>query len=382
MVLGTALSLGAIFVIAGAILLLYRFIGNPRKKDMVLGVGIVALVAGFLMGGATIVDELQGMVRPAAVSGVDAQQITVPTGAVCDRQTDGTNTLNTVYRNVENSSLGYLATSVTAEVDGESKSSGTTTAGSSLSYLALNVPPCEVGKIYSLQASDEASSVVDYSSYTLTSEYEIKGAAGGVVSLLGRDSTLTACSNVTVIPVTTCPSVTRTGSGVGTTDKTVYFRNNSFDSGSSLNFYLDYSINGTATAFGAMVNGQPASDGVIFSLDTVDASKWSTNSMSLTSDTAGIALSKVACPSSVAANRNAEVCWKSRTLLASDGEIRVRGTLKADLGDPTASGDSPILCVDDNQYFRDTDGDVKYDAFDSSGTNKGIAGTCIQFSAS
>lgn len=378
MVLGTTLSLAGILILAGIGFAIFRLIGKPKKKDSVTTAAVVLILAGFVFGGTAVIDEitsLAGRIAPAAITGAEAQLPSPVTGLICDRQTDGTNTVNLVYRNAENSSLAYMAASVTAEVNGESQASGTTTKGVTLSYLALNVPPCQSGKVYSLESTGVASSVIDYNSFELTSNYEILGAAAGVIAIQGRDSTFTAASNWNSSGGGSATAV----SGAGAIDGNAYYTNTTLASGGSLNFYLDLTVNGTTTAFGAMINGQPASDGVIISFDTVDAAVFSTNSLTLSSDTAGITLKKVACPSSVSANRNAEICWETRTLLSTDGEIRLRGTLKADLGDPTETGDSPVLVFDDRSYFRDTDGDVKYDAFDSAGSNKGLGAIRLTF---
>lgn len=382
MVLGTTLSGAAIAIVVSIGLFLWLMFGKPRRKDAIKTAAWILLIGGFFIGGTSVFNELtgalQGFQPGAIVSGVEAGAITpTPPGIICERQTDGTNTVNLVYRNSQNSSLAYLAASVTAEVNGESQDSGTTTAGASLSYLALNVPPCQTGKVYSLASTGQASSVIDYSSYELTSNYEILGASADVIAIQARDSTLAKASSVEANGSSTSAHE-QAVSGSGTTDGNAYFTNTSFASGGSLNFYLDYTVNGSTTAYGAMINGQPASDGVILSFDSVDASKWSENALTLTSDTAGVTLRRTACPSSISANRNAEICWETRTLKATDGEIRLRGTLKADLGDPVG-GDSPKLCIDDKEFFRDTDGDVKYEAFDSAGTNKGLAGTCLTF---
>ena len=68
-----------------------------------------------------------------------------------------------------------------------------------------------------------------------------------------------------------------------------------------------------------------------------------------------------------------------RTLKASDGEVLLKFQLTADSGNPTVTGDNPVLCFDDKHYFRGTDGKVKYDFFSSGGTNQGVAGICLNF---
>lgn len=369
-------------VLIGLVLLGYRLIGKPKKKDAVMTGAVVLLVIGFFIGGMSAFDEVTGMVKTqtqSITSGEQATSAVISTGQACERQTDGTNTLNVVYRNVENSSLGYLASSVSAESGDESLASGTTTAGVSLSYLALSVPPCMTGKIYALGDTGESSAVVDFSSYELTSNYDIKGAPASVISVKAYDSTYTASSGYNATTEGESASGDWISSPESSSDGTAYYANSTFSAGTSLNFYIDYKVNDTTGAYGTLLNGQPASDGIILSFDSVDASKFSANALTLVSDTAGVTLTKIPCPASIANNRNADACWKTRTLLATDGDVRLRGTLKADLGDPTVTGDNPILYIDDQQYFRDTDGTVKYGVFDSSGTNQGLGGVALTF---
>lgn len=367
----------AFILLGGVGALLWAMFGKPKRRDAVLTFGIIAVIGSILLF-PSVVDEVLSGFQTASVSGTDVMmQPSVAPGTQCERQTDGTNTVNVVYRNAENSSLGYLAASVTAEVNGESQASGTTTSGATLSYLALNVPPCQSGKLYSLASTTEASTILDYNSFELTSNYEIKGAATNVVSVLARDSTLSARSSGN--SSFGLSGDTYAVSGTGATDGNAYYRNTSFSSGSSLNFYLDYTVNGSNGVYGALVDGQPAGDGVVLSFDAVDSAVWSSNALTLASDTAGIVISKIICPQTISANRNAEACWKLRTIKTSDGEVRLRGTLKADLGDPQLSGDNPVLCMDENVYFRDDDGDVKYGTHTSSGTNNGLGGICLTF---
>ena len=146
-------------------------------------------------------------------------------------------------------------------------------------------------------------------------------------------------------------------------------------SGGSINGYLDYTVNGTASVYGTY----EASDGALFSYDSATASVFSRESFSL-SDQTGINLKElISCPATITANRNAEKCWSARTLKGTDGEIRTKFQLKADLADPVVSTTKPLLCLDDKVYFRDTNGKIAYDFFSSSGTNQGTGGTCVQF---
>ena len=149
-------------------------------------------------------------------------------------------------------------------------------------------------------------------------------------------------------------------------------------------------VNGTSTVFGnygtTVLNPDTgeydtvelAKDGVIVSFDAVDGAIFSSEALTLT-QIDNVGLSVVTCPASITANRNADKCWKMRTLKASDGEVLLKSQLTADSGDPTSAGDNPVVCFDDKQYFRGTDGKVKYDFFSSGGTNQGVAGICLTY---
>ena len=325
------------------------------------------------------------LVQPAPEQQVETKLVG---GEVCRVQSDGSNSQDVAIRNKENSSLAYLTSTVSAEPPlGSGKTTfdtATTTSGASLSYVTLNVPGCEKGTMYVLGTSGVgvASSSAPFSSFQEVVKNEILSANSNVLSVIGRTSALAGASNGQVNgSVNTAlgtgdasPESPDLISGAGANDGTAYFQNTSLASGGSVNGYLDYSVNGTASVHGAY----QASDGVLFSYDSGTASVYSANSFSF-QDLAGIGLIEATCPNSITANRNAEKCWSARTLKGTDGEIRTKFKLTADLADPVASNTAPILCVDDKVYFRDTNGKIAYDFFSSSGTNQGTGGTCVRF---
>lgn len=303
-----------------------------------------------------------------------------------------THELKTALRNVENATdLGYLAASIAAESDGQTHDTGTTNAGATLSYQSLNVPPCKMGSLFVLASSGvgQSSARMAFSSLKTVSEYEILGARLDVIALQAydRQGTKKSTHNISGALDT---NVAVFVSGAGTTDGNAYYQNTSLTAGGSIQGEIALNVNGTGSVFGNVGTTVPnlettdpddykvipADDGVIYSFDSVDAAKFAANALTLTQiDPIGLT-PLAACPASITANRNAEACWKSRTLKDADGDVLIKFQLKA-LGDPTTTGDSPKLCIDDKQYFRGADGRIKYDFFSAGGTNKGVAGVCL-----
>ena len=328
-------------------------------------------------------------------AGVQGQPVTTPQGVnqvstgtertelvngkQCVIQSDGTNNIDLAVRNKENSSLGYLGISVSANEGATTLSTGTTTDGASLSYASLSVTPCKDITIYGLATSGVgvASFTSKTDSFATTKQIETEGAAQNVVNVVAYDRNGNKASS----GLTNGSVGSETGSGyaisgASTTDGNAYYTNTTLSSGGSIsNFKLEYAVNGTTTVFGAY----GASDGTIYSYDSTDAAIFSSNSLTL-SDSGMVGLKELSsCPATITANRNAEKCWTARTLKATDGVVEIRGSLKADLNNPTETGDNPKLCIDDKVYFRDTNGQIAYDYFSSAGANQGAAGVCMNF---
>ena len=302
-------------------------------------------------------------------------------GKICRIQSDGSNSLDSAIINKQNSTLAYLGASATAIAnDDTTLDTATTTGGASLTYVTLSVPGCQEGNIYVLGTAGVgvASAKAAFSSYEEVTKYEIPSANSNVIAVQGRSSALATASGGLTNGSDSSLFGDQAISGVGATDGTAYFRNTSLSAGGSLNGYLDWTVNGTAGVYGAYAQ----EDGALFSYNSGTASVYSKDSFSF-SDLTGINLKELSsCPSTITANRNAEKCWSARTLKGTDGEIRTKFQLKADLADPGVGTTQPTLCVDDKVYFRDTNGKIAYDFFSSSGTNQGVGGTCIQFPAS
>lgn len=300
-----------------------------------------------------------------------------------------THALKTAVRNNENaSSLGYLGIALAAESGGNTLATGTSTAGASLSYTNLNVKPCALGSIYVLgdNAVGVSSGRIVFDAFETESEYQILGAASSVLALQAYDIQGNTRSNGQT------NSSNEGGdyfvSGVGTTDGNAYYRNTTLATGGSIKGQIGLDVNGTSTVFGnygttvknpetgEFDKVEPATDGVIASFDSVDGAIFSSSALTLT-QIDDVGLEGVTCPASITANRNADKCWKLRTLKASDGEVLLKFQLTADSGNPAVGGDNSILCFDDKHYFRGTDGKVKYDFFSAGGTNQGVAGVCL-----
>lgn len=376
-----------------------------NKWKIPAGIGFaVLLVIGLHMAGLT---EQLGVFAVAPRAVIPVSQVQEPEAGLqieepsLDMDTSSgkcvyvqnTHALKTAVYNRENaSSLGYLAGSVTAESDGTTLDTDTTTSGVSLSYTNLDVTPCKTGGIYIFATSGigTASARVPFSSWETQSEYVIQGAASDVIAILAYDrqgnKRSSGCANGSV--GTECSSGYFV-SGASTTDGSAYYKNTSLDTGGSIQGQIGLDVNGTSTVFGNYglttynkATGEwehtIADDGVLLSYDSVDASKFSSNSFTFTGG--DIPFKKIVCPATIIANRNAEACWQTRTLKASDGEVLSNFQLSADAGNPAVdSSDSPKLCVDDKVYFRGVDGKVKYDYYSSGGTNQGTAGVCLTF---
>lgn len=398
----------AIIGILGLLAVIFKWFGNLGQGKAVT-VGIIAVVivgvgawnAGILqmfgIGSTLSVVTPQAIIPPEQVGTPpavkelvqDASQDAPKRSGEC-KFVQNTHALKTAVRNKENaSSLGYLAIAVAAESGGSTLATGTTTGGASLSYTNLNVKPCSLGSIYILgdNAVGTSSGRIVFDAFETESEYQILGAASDVVALQAYDIQGNTRSNGNVSGGGTPDYFI---SGAGTTDGTAYYRNTTLATGGSIKGQIGLDVNGTSTVYGNYgttvknpATGEYdkveiASDGVIASFDSVDGAIFSSSAFTLT-QIDDVGLEEVTCPASITANRNADKCWKMRTLKASDGEVLFKFQLTADSGNPTETGDAPLLCFDDKHYFRGTDGKVKYDFFSAGGTNQGVAGICLRF---
>ena len=342
--------------------------------------GVIDLFGGNTPAPAVIIPSSQIQSAPSAPS--QPQDLVQPApltaggvGGACDKQSDGTNTLDIVIRNKENvSSLGYLSGSAAAEVGDLTQDTATTTGGASLSYTALNVPPCKSGTIYVLGTNGVgvASAKMAFSSFETVSKYEMLSAGNDVVAVQAYDRQSNTESSGIANGSNTLGDYFV--SGAGTTGGNAYVRNTTLGTGGSKQGFVVYNVNGTQAVFGTY----GATDGVILSFDSVDGAIFSKTALGL-SEVDEVGLTEVTCPQSVAANRNADRCWSAQTFKDTEGDIWLKYQLQSDLGNPTETGDNPVLCIDDKAYFRGADGNVKYDFYSEGGTNQGAASVCVNW---
>ena len=389
--------LSLILLVLGIVIALLAFLNAFGKASKVVGVVSVALFIFGILGAINIIDfsvfsGQQGFVSaPQQQFGAPVQ----PSGACLPQAitSNGLSQADVLYRNAENTTgIGYLAASISANAGGSFIASTTTNAGGAgTSYVSMStIPNCGAGELIStvttgagVASSRKVTDVekkVSVAGYDFTDKaahkYEIVGASGDVVNIQGRDNALAAASSGN-INGSGAGGATNTFavSGTGTADGTGYFVNTSLGSKGSINFYIDIRVNGSASVFGAY--DEP--DGVVISYDTETASIFTSNSLDLQSDVSGWSLTKLgSCPSDVVSNRNVEACWSAPSM--KSGKLyRIKGTLVADGGDATVES-NPAIWIDDKVFFRDIDGQIKYQSFSSSGgTNQGVGGTSMQF---
>lgn len=404
-------GLVALIGILALLAVIFKWFGNlGQGKAVAVGIVSVIVVVGGLWNAGipqmfgSLIPSVEKTQPPVAI--IPEKQIETPSpikNLVEDAPSDApeksgeckfvqnTHALKTAVRNIENaSSLGYLSVAVAAESDGNTLATGTTTGGASLSYTNLNVRPCSLGSIYILgdNAVGTSSGRMVFDAFKTESEYQLLGASSNVLALQAYDIQGNTRSNGQI-------NASAEGgdyfvSGAGTTTGNAYYRNTTLATGGSIKGQIGLDVNGTSTVFGnygtTILNPETGeydkvelpSDGVIVSFDAVDGAIFSPSAYTLT-QIDNVGLTEVTCPQSITANRNADKCWKMRTLKDADGEVLLKFQLTADSGNPTATGDNPVVCFDDKQYFRGTDGKVKYDFFSSGGLNQGVAGICLNY---
>ena len=390
-----------ILLIAGIIMLLLGIIKVVKASQAVAIIGLVLLVFGGL--GALSIIDYGIMTKPTqgfTAGQFQPQAPAAPTASECSVNaitSNGKSQADVLIRNAENASLSYLSGTVAANSGGAFIDSATANAGSSASYVSMSsIPNCGSGELVALVTTGTglASSkrVRDVEKNQLVSgynfadkavhKYEILSAGSDVINILARSSTLTeSSSGVANGSIGDEAPADNVVSGTGTADGTAYFKNTTLSAKGSINFYLDIQVNGTSTVAGQY----DEIDGVVISYDTGTAARFSPSSLTSAVDQpAGFSLSKASTGSGgcgvddINTNRNVEACWTVPTM-KSGVLYRIRGTLTADLGDPLLSDTMPRIYIDDKVSFRDTDGNVKYKSFSTSGTNQGVGGTELRF---
>lgn len=400
--------LSIILLVAGIILLFLAIIKSFGNKSTLVGiVGLVVLIFGGLgyMGAIDFSALGGGVAAPAFQSSqISAPQQSASSSACSPNAitSNGKSQADVLARNIENTTgLGYLTGTVSANSNGAFIDSATSNAGGSgTSYVSMSsIPNCGKGELVGTVTTGTgfASSrqLYDVEKGTLVAgydfsdksvhKYELRTASSAVLNILARDNGNNPASNGQINGSVLDGAGAASGEnpafvgGTGTADRTAYFKNTSVGAQGSVNFYIDMQVNESASVFGAY--GEP--DTLLISYDSGTASKFSDNSLSLSvyeSPDSGWALNKLSkCPDDVKSNRNVEACWSAPTPKVG-GLYRIRGTVRADGGDPIASDTKPSIAFDDRVFFRDLDGNIKYGAFSSSGgTNQGVGGTILQF---
>jgi len=389
-----------ILLILGLVLGFLALLNVFAKASRLVGVVGIFLIAlgGLGMGGFI---DYTGMVEQSQTQGFTGtgfqQQPAQVAPSSCSPNaitSTGKSQADVLARNIENSTgIGYLTGAVSANANGAFIDSVTTNAGGSgTSYASMsNVPNCGKGELVGTVTTgigfassrkvfdvEKGTAVAGYDfTDKAVHKYELRTASGDVLNILARSSSYAeASSGIANGSVGDEWGLESAVSGTGTADGTAYYTNTSIGAKGSINFYIDAKVNGSSSVFGAYE--EP--DSVIVSYDTGTAAKFSSNSLSLISDTAGWSLNKLAtCPNDIKDNRNTEACWSAPSMKA--GVLyRIRGTIVGDNGDVVASDTKPEIWFDDKVFFRDTDGSIKYQSFSSSGgTNQGVGGTSLEF---
>ena len=231
-----------------------------------------------------------------------------------------------------------------------------------MTYTALNVAPCKTGSIYAIGSTTNNGAKIPFSSFPLTSEYIVNNANASRLTLEAYSASYVANGNATIL----------SGIGgyiVGTTAGGVVM-----GTGSTLSGFLDLRANQTTPGAYGSKDG-----GIIIAYDAGDNTIFSsTGSFSLSSGDASFPVTVTTCPADVQQARSADMCWSAPRLTSNDGFKRLSYTLKADNGDPTPTNTTRVWFID-KTYFRETDGKVESNAYNSAGTDQGIADTFLVF---
>lgn len=410
--------LSIVLLVVGLVVLVLGILKVTKGSQIVALIGVVLLVFGGL-GAWGVIDytKLTGSTQTnqqnqnqqsfTGVYQTPAQQ-PQPASPSCAAQaitSNGKSQADVLYQNIENGTgLGFLPASLSANFGGDGVTSFGTlidsatanAGGAGTAYVSMsNIPNCGTGNLLAVVSSGagQASSrqLVDaekgqaVSGYNFADKavhkYIIQGASADVLSIDASDFSNTVSSswlaNGSVGAEVAKDSQGHTFvSAAGTSDGTAYFKNTTLNVRGTINFYVHAQVNGTATVFGAY--NEP--DGVVISYTTTTASnRYSPNSMTLFSNTAGWSLTKMAtCPTGITNNRQAVACWSAPTMKAGI-LYEIKGTLTADVGDPIPSDYFPRITFDNKQFFREIDNSIKYGTYNGGGTHQGVGGTVLIF---
>lgn len=358
--------------------------GETRiSGPVVIGI-LVVLVIGFFIFFSLGAKSKQ--VQPTPGTGVPG---TLPsTGAAvvagCSQQTDGTNTINSAFRNDLNSSLSYEAASFAVEYDdGGAGPTGTGTAGTSLTNTGLNAAPCKTGTLYVLGSTTIGSTAMPVHSFELTKGYAVAGAKTDVVTWIIRDTSLSNLSSTTA-----SQNANTEGADESIAD------------GDSKTYYIDGQLKSGSKAFGYTIptkDGNPLpsdgsegtpdgisvpSDGVLYAVD-ISTNKFSKASGFVLAGPSTNVLTKLsACPNDAELLYSGiDICYTGKTLVSGDGMLRHTITVNADLGEPGTADDIQIRVLD-KVYFRDAGGKIVLGFVNAAGTDQGAGNSAININVS
>ena len=319
-----------------------------RKMEWMLGlILVVVLVAVTIIGasmmslGEDIIEETDDYVT-----------------GLCD--TDGINSVNAASKNTLNRSLEYQAGALRLIPTGSDTqySTGTGTAGASLTYTALNAPCTpRTGNVYALGTADLVSGMTTYKIET--------GVVSDEIILSQPDSSQAQ----TQLFDKNRDNTSDTFAATQTETTAVAMSDGDSRSGS-----FDIKAPTSSSQYGGPIEGK----GLVFVIDTVDANAFSEDSISLSSTQ--ITLTEIDCDGGedteidlqrLISKDSADRCYIASAIKATDGEITVNWVMNNDAGDDAGASSDPILYVEDLQYFEDTDGSIVYGAFTAGGTNVG-----------
>ena len=269
-------------------------------------------------------------------------------------QTDGTNSVFVSVRNPLNTSLQYQASTIyITNSKGQVVGSGTSTAGSALSYAEINVP-CSadnaVGNVYAVGDATKNSAVGSYSFTKQTSD---------TVALDAENSdVLTGTLYSTTLANTSQPdmsaAITETAA-------------NAMSAGDTRSGYLDLKDATGKSQYGSSHSGN------IWCVDTINSAAFTDTAISLSSQTGGFSLTEIPCTTYPKATSvdSCNRCWTSSAIKASGGTLRFSWSMTNDGGTDAGASDDPVLHIEDVNYFLDTSGKIALEAFNAAGTNQG-----------
>lgn len=333
-------------------------VGNKNKTPFLAITAIVFFLTGGLALMQSFTGGLPGSVTPDGT--------TTTSGCV---QPSGGNTATTsvAVRNPLSPSLVYLGAGAVGtyeaafiDADGNILANGGPNGGTTLSYRDLSVTPCKTGSLVTL--STAAYNGVKVTADTLVPKREYV--------LLASNST----DLETEIFTTTFGNGDDAGTvGTGTQSSVITLgQNEPFD--------RIVQVHANRTGGSAQLG---SSDGSWYiSADIVSTATWAPSSdIAITSRTGGFTFEKVTCPSALVIKNSADVCWKvNKPLANSAGTLEYGFSAKASLANPAVADGNLTIYYDDENWFRDTDGKVKFGVADSAGTDIGESRSSTIFS--